>query len=150
MNKTDNQLDNKPDPRACPQCHRFPCGCPAVGGGSGASDQEDTSREKTPVIEDKSSGAFVESIHEFYATDDVSVFLQRSDSEMQWLSASSPKTVQSVDEELDKQDSHLARCRLFATPATDVIPMNASGGLRLDSASASNCVPGMKMGCLDK
>ena len=40
MSKTDNKLDNKPDPRACPKCHKFPCSCPSSGSGSDDENKE--------------------------------------------------------------------------------------------------------------
>ena len=37
-----SKANNKPDPRACPKCLKFPCGCPPSGKGDDESPQSDS------------------------------------------------------------------------------------------------------------
>lgn len=148
MSKADNEFDNKPDPRACPQCHKFPCSCPGAGGGGGSSDDENISHDKTDAIKDKSNVSSDQKIDETHTNDGLGAIFQGDHNEVELFSAPSAKPVLKLDEELVRRHSRQVGCEFFTLPANNVTPMNASGNLRFDNASS--CVPGMKMSGSDE
>lgn len=141
-----NIKNNKPDPRACPKCLKFPCRCPGGGAGDENTDEETSSDDSRN--EDNSS--FVEAMTIAHTDDMTNDFLTELDEELIVSVAPTPRPETEVDEDEKEQNNRPAWCTLFAILTTEnqASPMHSSGKVALDDTeNNTSCVNmGMSVG----